>query len=74
MAQDLAKVNNLLQEATHPVIPFAWKQPVAASIKIQVEDQNLNEASNPVGQESSALFVCHIMDLATFYSASLILQ
>jgi len=48
-AQDLAEVNNLLGEATNPVIPFAWKQLVVTSIKIQVEDQRLNEAGNPVG-------------------------
>jgi len=49
-ANDLIKISNLIGEAGKPVIPFIWKQPPAVpSQKIQVEDQRIDLAGNPVG-------------------------
>jgi len=57
---ELEEVNNPLGEATNPIIPFAWKQPVVTSFKIQVEDQRLNETGNPVGPRvKRSIFMPH---------------
>ncbi len=48
---ELVQVNNPLGEAGDPVMPFAWQQPTVTSHKIQVEDQRLNPAGNPVGEK-----------------------
>jgi len=49
-ANNLIKINNLIGKAGKPVNPFIWKQPLAVwSQKIQVEDQRIDLAGNPVG-------------------------
>jgi len=49
-ANDLIKINNPIGEAGEPVISFVWKQPPAVpSQKIQVEDQRIDLAGDPVG-------------------------
>jgi len=49
-AAELIRINNPIGAAGEPVLPFIWKQTsTATSQKIQVEDQRLNPAGNPVG-------------------------
>jgi len=51
-AANLMKINNPIGTAGEPAIPFVWKQTLTAtSQKIQVEDQQLNPAGNPVGDQ-----------------------
>jgi len=49
---DLIKINNLLASCCRRSGHFVWKQPLTATNqKIQVEDQCLNAAGNPVGHQ-----------------------
>ena len=66
---ELTAANNPLGNARDPVIPFAWQQPATTNQKIQVEDQHLTPARNPVSKR-----IKHSIFIAAYGMSNVVLS